>query len=172
MIRKATEFDIPGVSALYDDIHTEEESGRAVIGWERGVYPTENTARKALADGELFVDEEDGKIIGAAIINQRQVDVYAGAPWSFDAPDCEVMVLHTLVVSPKVGGMGYGRRFVQFYEDYALSCGCRYLRMDTNERNSRARAMYAKLGYKEIGIVPTVFNGIPGVGLVLLEKTL
>lgn len=44
--------------------------------------------------------------------------------------------------------------------------------MDTNERNSRARAMYVKLGYKEIGIVPTVFNGIPGVGLVLLEKAL
>ena len=172
MIRKATESDILGVSALYDDIHTEEESGRAVIGWERGVYPTENTARKALADGELFVDEEDGKIIGAAIINQRQVDVYAGAPWSFAVSDDEVMVLHTLVISPKAGGRGYGRRFVQFYEDYALSHGCRYLRMDTNERNSRARAMYAKLGYKEIGIVPTVFNGIPGVGLVLLEKTL
>lgn len=32
--------------------------------------------------------------------------------------------------------------------------------------------MYVKLGYKEIGIVPTVFNGIPGVGLVLLEKAL
>ena len=67
MIRKATESDIPGVSALYDDIHTEEESGRAVIGWERGVYPTENTARKALADGELFVDEEDGNIIGRIV---------------------------------------------------------------------------------------------------------
>ena len=42
--------------------------------------------------------------------------------------------------------------------------------MDTNERNKRARAMYSKLGYKEAGIVPTVFNGIEGVGLVLLEK--
>ena len=30
--------------------------------------------------------------------------------------------------------------------------------------------MYKKLGYKEIGIVPVVFNGIPDVGLVLLEK--
>jgi len=30
--------------------------------------------------------------------------------------------------------------------------------------------MYKKLGYKEIGIVPTVFNGIPGVNLVLMEK--
>ena len=44
------------------------------------------------------------------------------------------------------------------------------LRLDTNERNDRAREMYRKLGYKEIGIVPTVFNGIPNVNLVLLEK--
>lgn len=27
-------------------------------------------------------------------------------------------------------------------------------------------------GYREIGIVPIVFNGIPGAGLVLLEKNL
>ena len=44
--------------------------------------------------------------------------------------------------------------------------------MDTNAGNSRARAMYKKLGYSEAGIIPTVFNGIEGVSLVLLEKAL
>ena len=44
--------------------------------------------------------------------------------------------------------------------------------MDTNERNARARTMYRALGYEEIGIAPTVFNSIPGVNLVLLEKKL
>ena len=44
--------------------------------------------------------------------------------------------------------------------------------MDTNERNTAARAMYKKHGYEEIGTVPTVFNGIPGVNLILLEKHL
>ena len=39
-------------------------------------------------------------------------------------------------------------------------------------KNARARAMYKKLGYKEIGVIPTVFNGIEGVNLVLLEKKL
>ena len=37
-------------------------------------------------------------------------------------------------------------------------------------RNLAARTMYSKFGYQEITIVPTVFNGIPGVNLVLLEK--
>lgn len=50
--------------------------------------------------------------------------------------------------------------------------GCTELRMDTNEKNKTARAMYQKLGYEEIGILPTEFNGIPHVNLVLLEKSL
>ncbi len=50
--------------------------------------------------------------------------------------------------------------------------GCAELRMDTNEKNKTARAMYKKSGYEEVGILPTEFNGIPNVNLVLLEKSL
>ena len=59
-----------------------------------------------------------------------------------------------------------------FYEEYAAACGCPYLRMDTNARNHRARALYGRLGYAEVGILPCEFNGIPGVDLVCLEKRL
>ena len=82
------------------------------------------------------------------------------------------MVLHTLVVAPEAGGKGLGSEFVAFYEQYALKHGCRYLRMDTNEKNLPARRLYGKLGYREVGIVPCEFNGIPDVRLVCLEKTL
>ena len=44
--------------------------------------------------------------------------------------------------------------------------------MDTNERNASARALYRNLGYREVSIVPCACNGIPGVQLVCLEKTL
>ena len=172
MIRKALETEIPAVAAIYDKLHTEEEAGRVTIGWIRGVYPTEDTARMALNRGDLFVQEDGGKIVGAAIINQTQVGAYYGGPWKYAAQDAEVMVLHTLVIDPDTAGRGLGKQFVAFYEDYAKENGCRVLRMDTNSRNARARAMYAKLGYREAGIVPCVFNGIEGVGLVLLEKLL
>ena len=82
------------------------------------------------------------------------------------------MVLHTLVIAPDAARRGYGRAFVAFYEEYARNHGCRFLRMDTNVKNARARAMYKRLGYREIGVIPTVFNGIEGVNLVLLEKLL
>lgn len=172
IFRKATTEDIPAIADIYDDIHTEEEAGRTSVGWIRGVYPTGKTAEAALLRGDLFVAEDNGIIVGTAIINQQQVDVYAGAGWEFPAQESQVMVLHTLVISPRVFGKGYGKAFVKFYEAHALSQGCPYLRMDTNARNTRARAMYKKLGYREIGIVPCVFNGIEGVQLVLLEKRL
>ena len=160
------------VAAIYDEIHAAEERGEITVGWERGVYPTESTAENAFNCGELFVETVDGRVIGAAIINQKQVDVYSEGNWQYPAQDNEVMVLHTLVISPSESGKGYGRKFVGFYEQYALSKGCHYLRMDTNARNTRARTMYRKLGYREAGIVPTTFNGIEGVQLVLLEKML
>jgi len=171
-VRKATEADIDAIAEIYAEIHTCEESGRAVIGWVRDVYPIRATAEAALGRDDLFVAEEDSQIVGAAIINQTQVEEYKNGGWQYDAPDEEVMVLHTLVISPRFSGKGYGKAFVAFYEEYALRENCRFLRIDTNEKNARARAMYRKLNYREAGIVPCDFNGIKGIGLVLLEKKL
>ena len=142
------------------------------MGWVRGVYPTRQTALDAIQAGDMFVAEENGRLVATAKINQEQVPEYAEAAWTQDAPPEQVMVLHTLVVDPQAKGRGYGSRFVAFYEAYALEHGCRYLRMDTNERNASARALYRNLGYREVSIVPCAFNGISGVQLVCLEKTL
>ena len=171
-IRKATIQDISDVEAIYNEIHDAEDAGKITTGWIRGVYPVRSVAEAALGRGDLFVMEEDARIVGAALINQIQVDVYQDAPWEFYALPEAVCVLHTLVISPKVSGKGLGKQFVRFYEEYAHSHHQPELRMDTNARNERARTMYRKLGYKEIAIVPTVFNGIPNVQLVLLEKHL
>ena len=171
--RKAASVDIPFIAEIYEEIHTEEEAGRVTIGWERGVYPTKATAEAALERDDLFVGVDDnGNIFGAAIINQQQVGVYEGAAWIYPAKDEEVMVLHTLVISPKAAGCGYGEAFARFYEEYARENNCPVLRIDTNERNTRARNMYKKLAYRESDMVPCQFNGIDGVHLVLLEKKL
>lgn len=172
MFRKAVLSDLDAVASIYDAIHDREESGYSTIGWVRSVYPTRATAEASIRMGDMFVLERDGQILAAAKINQTQVEEYKKANWSVDVPDDSVMVLHTLVVSPSVAGTGCGTEFVAFYENYAASHNCPYLRLDTNERNVVARALYKKLGYTEVSVVPCVFNGIEGVRLVCLEKTL
>ena len=169
-IRKATKADIDAVTEIYGHIHDEEEAGRMTIGWQRGVYPVRATAETAVELGDLFVLEDGGKVLAAGRINQMQVPEYAAADWLCKAADDEVWVLHTLVVEPSANGRGYAGAFLEFYENYARERGCHVLRIDTNERNSAARAMYAKHGWREAGIVPCTFNGLPGVQLVCLEK--
>lgn len=172
IIRKATAKDIDAVERLYDAIHTAEENGKQTIGWIRGVYPVRSTAEMALERDDLFVLEDAREIYGTAIINNIQVDSYKNGNWKHHVPDDQVCVLHTLVISPDSSGKGYGKAFVTYYEKYALETGCTELRIDTNARNTVARKMYQKHGYTEIGIIPTDFNGIPGIELVLLEKYL
>lgn len=171
-IRRAVFSDIDAVSGIYERIHSAEERGLLSIGWQRGVYPERETALAAIERADLFVCEDGGRIVGSAILNQQQVDVYALAPWKYPCPEVEVMVMHTLAIAPEEIRKGYGRAFAGYYEEYALENGCRYLRIDTNERNTAARAFYSTLGYSEIAVIPCTFNGISGVGLVLLEKRL
>lgn len=172
LVRKARASDLDAIEAIYDRIHTAEERGPVTTGWQRFVYPTRATAEAALERGDLFVLEADGEVAGSALINQIQVDVYKDAPWQYQVPDEQIMVLHTLVIDPLRKGQGLGKTFVRFYEDYAGERGCPFLRMDTNALNLPARAFYRKLGYREIAIVPCTFNNIEGVQLVLLEKRL
>lgn len=172
MFRPARMEDLDRIEEIYNEIHDEIEAGRASIGWIRGVYPTRQTAELSIRRNEMFVLEQDGEIAAAARINQVQGPEYDAAVWSFDAAPEQVMVLHTLVVSPQKSGRGCGRRFVAFYEDYARSRGCTALRMDTNAVNSVARSLYQRLGYRECCIVSTDFNGIPNIQLVCMDKQL
>ena len=172
LIRKARETDLPQAAAIYDRILDRQERGLTYVGWLRGVYPTLATAQAAFQADEFFVLEDGGIVMASARINREQVDAYVQMDWAYPAPPDRVMVMHTLTVDPDRGGQGYGRAIVAFYEDYARKNGCICLRIDTNEKNENARRLYAKLGYREAGIVPCVFNGITGVNLVCLEKKL
>ena len=169
-IRKATKEDIGRITEIYSEIHSAEEQGFSTTCWIRGVYPVPETAEAALERDDLYVLEAGGEVVGSAIINNQQMEEYRLGDWKYTPRDEEVTVLHTLVISPGVSGRGYGKAFVDYYEKYAVATNSPYLRFDTNEKNTRAREMYKKLGYTEAGIIRCDFSGIKNVNLVMLEK--
>lgn len=170
MIRRATLGDLPAIEAIYNAIHDLEAAGALTVGWQRGVYPTAETARAAIHANDMFVLEHEGRVVASARINREQMPAYADVPWRYPATDDEVLVMHTLTVDPALSRRGCARLFLEFYETAARQMNCAALRIDTNARNAVARAMYARHGYVESGIIPCEFNGIPGVHLVCLEK--
>ena len=40
-----------------------------VIGWKKGIYPTDEFLRESLLRGELFTLEEDGQLYACTILN-------------------------------------------------------------------------------------------------------
>ena len=62
-IRRAAKEDISAITAIYDAVLQKEEQGQYTIGWIRGIYPTEDTAKTAVECGDMFVMEEDGKLL-------------------------------------------------------------------------------------------------------------
>ena len=189
VFRKASYKDLDAIDGIYERSHDAEAAGLTTTGWLRGIYPVRAVAEAALERDDMYVCEiaadnnaltdspetgradESGRVIAATgVINQIQVDVYELCDWVYKGPDDDVSVLHTLTVDPAARGMGIGPAFVRFWEQLAAEEGCSILRIDTNARNKKARRMYEKLGYIESGMVPTEFNGIPGVDLVLMEK--
>ena len=70
---KATSGHIDAIAAIYGRIIDAQEQGRLTVGWQRGVYPTRQTALDALGRGDLFVCVDGGQVAAAAIINRIQV---------------------------------------------------------------------------------------------------
>lgn len=174
VIRKGTAADIPAVLENYNHIFDYEESGKGTSGWPRGIYPTESTVRDAVNADELYVAEIDGKVCGSARINHEQSPEYKRANWAHKgAPTEQITVLHTLAVDPRFGGKGVGSALIRRFEQYALEHNSPYLRMDTGGGNSRARRLYAHLGFSEADILECRWGeNTPPLYMVCLEKTL
>ena len=107
MIRLASPADLPAIADIYDAILTREESGGPVYtNWQRGKYPTVDTARQALDDGTLYVGEDAGLLWGVVNLNDVQLPEYGDIPWTIPAELDQVGVIHTLCIHPAQAGRG------------------------------------------------------------------
>ena len=168
MIRLAHELDLPAVAAIYEAILDHEDAtGIHYTGWQRGAYPTADTARSIFNAGTLYVGvDETGSVWGSMNLNGQQLPEYQNGAWTIPAEDQQVAVIHTLTIE------GLARQMVAFAEDTARRQGKTVLRLDTGTENLPANRMYPALGYKAAGIVDMFFMGDSQRPLNLYEKKL
>lgn len=173
MIRLAQARDLDAIAGIYEEILDEEETRpRSYTNWERGKYPTVDTARRALEEGTLWVALEGEELYGCFNLNAVQLPEYDRIPWSIPARREEVGVIHTLVISPRWAGRGKARELVAFCEEEARRQGRTVIRLDTYEGNIPANAMYPRLGYTYAGMTEFFFMGFIRENLNCYEKKL
>ena len=172
MIRLAVPADLSQAAEIYGEILDQEERGPVYTNWQRGKYPTIDTARQAQEAGTLYVGEEDGVLWGVVNLNGLQLPEYDAIPWSIPAARDEVGVIHTLCIRPSCHGRGYARQMVAFCEEESHRLGRTVIRLDTWEGNLPANHLYPSLGYHYAGQAEFFFMGFVRENLNCYEKKL
>lgn len=172
MIRKATAADVGAIEASYTELLLHEQEHGSSSQWVLGVYPTRETAERAVQAGTMYVMEEGGRLCASVILNSYQAPEYREIPWAYPAEDGEVLVIHTLCVPPGMAGRGIGTRMVDFATGFALGRGMRVLRLDTNIKNIPAQRLYIKNGCRIAGSRRCLHEGVLDTELVYLEREL
>jgi GNAT superfamily N-acetyltransferase len=129
-IRPAAESDASAVRAVVDAAYS-------VYVPRIGRRPAPMTADYAqlIADGEVWVVDEDGTVVGIVVIRA------AG----------DALELENVAVAPDRQGHGHGRALIAFAEQRALELGLAAVELYTNEAMVENVQLYPRLGYAEVG---------------------
>jgi len=162
IIEKGTIRDIDELEALYDDVNDSLKLGTNYPGWAKGIYPIRDTAVRGIQDNNLFVLYIDSKVAGSIILNHEPETAYAQATWGMKADYNDIIVIHTLAVSPKYMKHGVGKGLMDFARTYCNEQDIKTIRLDVSIHNTPAIALYEKCGYTYLETVDLGLN-IPGL---------
>lgn len=141
-IRQGHRADVDAMLALEAVFPSDRMSRRSVRR-----FLTVSTARVLVAvngDGAML-----GNLIGLRRAGSRALRIYS------------------VVVAPDARGLGIGQRLVEALQALALAEGCDRVTLEVRADNAAARALYAKLGYREAALLPGYYeDGSDGLRLV------
>ena len=104
------------------------------------------TTRERLEEGEGYVIEAEGTVIGTATFRGHEELPYGD--WD---PGEKVASFGQFAVDPDFQGFGIGDRMMAFLESRAQALGCAWLCLDTSAQAARLQKYYGRLGYEVVG---------------------
>ena len=173
MVRKATINDTQQIEDIFDEHFEHEHKYGAFTVFQKGVYPTQKDAVRAINAGSLYVYEIAGNIAGSIIADKRQPLKYEEITWRSGISADEVMIIHLLIVRPSMTGKGIASSLVGYAIELAKSDSCKTLRLDTGSQNTPALSLYKKLGFQVVATsCMKVGDAIEHRNHLFLEKVL
>lgn len=115
---------------------------------------TAEVTRRRAAEGQCFVAEVGGALVGTVTVC-GPFDVET-APWTTEVPwfrERDTAHFHQFAVDPELQGRGVGRLLLEACERWARRHGYKRMSLDTALPATALRALYARLGYADVGEV-------------------
>lgn len=132
-------------------------------------YPSEETAARAIEEGAQFALMEDGKIIGAVVLNEDPAGTYEKGSWKRELSEGEYLVIHSFTIDPELSGRGEGRVLADACIGYAKQHGYKAIRLDIVPGNIPAIKLYEGKGFTFAGC-EDLERGLPDVTEFMLYE--
>lgn len=171
-IRKGIKSDIEQLAQLYDDLNDHLNNNINYPGWIKGVYPVCEDAVNGISNENLYVAEQNNKIVGSIILSHKPESAYHKVKWNIDSAYSDVFVVHTFVVHPSYLKLGIGTQLLDFATQLSIIEHIKSIRLDVYENNIPAIKLYEKCGFQYVDAVDL---GLGAYGLdrfMLYEKIL
>ncbi|MDL5510531.1 GNAT family N-acetyltransferase [Arenibacter sp. M-2] len=147
MIRLAKLLEIPDILTITQAC-SKSMIDQGIYQWNE-FYPSREAFEKDVARKELYVLEENDKIIGTIVVSTHMDKEYDSISWL--TPNKNNIYIHRLAVDPQEQKKGYAKELMDFAEDYARKGGFISVRLDTFSKNGRNNKLYRARGYKAVG---------------------
>ena len=150
------------VIKFYDIVIEANNKSKYNLRWQKNIHPSHTLLKESVDNGELFLYEENGEILGACVMNKKFNESYALIDWGIDAQTCEIGVIHVLGVHPGCFRKGIGEKLLEGLKEYALKNKIKAIRLDVFKINLPAVNLYEKFGFLRMGeiemFVPNIGN--------------
>ena len=121
-LEKAAENEFQRIKDFYWNLIDAMKNQADIIGWKKGIYPTDTFLKESLSKGELYVLRNEGELMAAVILNSNYNKGYIGIPWSLEYTQNDILIPHALAVAPRLQGHGVGKIVVDDVLEIAKKC--------------------------------------------------
>ncbi|MBQ9624653.1 MAG: GNAT family N-acetyltransferase [Clostridia bacterium] len=165
---KCTSEHLNTVSNLYEVLVEHLEKTINYPKWTKA-YPCRQSVETAINEGSQYACFENGKCVGAVILNDNPGGDYDAGEWQMPLNQGEYMVIHTLGVLPNQSGKGIGGFITKSCIEIAKQSGYKAIRLDAVPENTPAISLYLKNGFTYAG-TKDLKRGIEGIPLFNLYE--
>ena len=148
-LEKALESDFEALCGLYRKA-SEAMEAAGLRQWHWGGYPNEELLRGDIRKGQLSIVREQGMPVLAVAVTRETEPEYGAVNWLYGADPGSI---HRFAVLPEAQGRGLASAVLPEIEEILRGMGCDSLHFDTNEHNTRALALYRRMGLRVAGWV-------------------
>ncbi|QDP39133.1 GNAT family N-acetyltransferase [Radiobacillus deserti] len=142
MIRLASRNDIPAIMEVVQ-ASVKVMNSQGNFQWDH-TYPLEENFQGDLNRQELFVYEEEGRVLGVAAISEKEHSEYHEIAWTSDR---SAITMKRLAVHPNGRGKGIADAFFRKAEEVSIEKGLHYMKTDTFSKNTYAQKLFDRHGY-------------------------